>query len=81
VKPGGCLVYITCSIIPEENTEQIAAFLAANAVFSASSGNSLWHRHFGGTSIRARFEPNGLTITPHTTGTDGFYVALMRHGP
>jgi 16S rRNA (cytosine967-C5)-methyltransferase len=79
VKPGGTLVYITCSVLPEENALQATAFLAANPSFSALPGNNAWMSHFSGNRLRARFSPEGgVAVTPHTTGTDGFYVVLMR---
>ena len=77
VKPGGALVYVTCSILPDENGRQAAAFLAAHPEFEAIPGHSLWHSHFSGTKARARFSPEGgVALTPHSTGTDGFYVIV-----
>lgn len=75
VKPGGALVYITCSILPDENAGQAATFLASHPDFVAVPGNKLWMTHFSGTKARARFSPEGgVSITPLLTGTDGFYV-------
>lgn len=80
VKPGGALVYITCSILPEENGGQVEQFLARHPEFMAIPGHSLWHSHFSGTKARARFSPEGgVALTPHSTGTDGFYaIVTMR---
>ena len=81
LKPGGTLVYITCSVLPEENTGQATAFLAANPDFTAVPGNKLWMSHFSGGKLRARFSPEGgVSVTPHTTGTDGFYTIAMQKG-
>lgn len=81
LKPGGTLVYITCSVLPEENARQAAAFLAANPGFTAIAGNKLWMSHFSGAKLRARFSPEGgVSLTPHLTGTDGFYVIAMQRG-
>jgi len=82
VKKGGALVYVTCSILPEENAGQAADFLAAHADFATIPGHSLWHSHFSGTKARAHFSPEGgVAITPHLTGTDGFYVIVtVRNG-
>jgi 16S rRNA (cytosine967-C5)-methyltransferase len=82
LKPGGTLVYITCSVLPEENAKQAEAFLAANSGFTAMAGNKLWMSHFAGSRLRARFSPEGgVAVTPHTTGTDGFYVIAMQRTP
>jgi 16S rRNA (cytosine967-C5)-methyltransferase len=81
VKPGGTLVYITCSVLPAENAQQAGAFLAAHPDFAAIPGNKLWMSHFAGTRLRARFSAEGgIAVTPHTTGTDGFYVIAMQRG-
>lgn len=75
VKPGGAIVYITCSILPQENAEQAAAFLVAHPDFAAVPGHSLWHSQFGGTGARAIFTAEGgIALTPLSTGTDGFYI-------
>ena len=82
VRPGGVLVYITCSVLSPENQGQVEAFLAASPAFEAIPGHSLWHAARGGTGSRALFSSEGgLTVTPHTTGTDGFYVVLLRRRP
>ena len=79
VKPGGHLVYITCSVLPEENQRQATAFLAANPEFSATPANTLWMGHFAGSKVRARFSPEGgVALTPHISGTDGFYCIVIR---
>lgn len=78
VKPGGHLVYITCSVLPEENQRQVNDFLAANSDFRALPANTLWMSHFAGAKVRARFSPEGgVATTPHTSGTDGFYCSVL----
>jgi 16S rRNA (cytosine967-C5)-methyltransferase len=72
VKPGGRLVYVTCSVLPEENEDALAAFLARTPGFTAE----------------ALIEPvaaapgykRGLArqFTPRLTGCDGFFVAALR---
>jgi 16S rRNA (cytosine967-C5)-methyltransferase len=78
VKPGGALAYITCSILPDENGRQIESFLEAHPEFELVPGPGLWHSRIG-AAARARFMPEGgLQLTPLTTGTDGFYFAMLR---
>lgn len=82
VKPGGALVYITCSILPDENSRQAAAFLERHPDFTAVPGNTLWMKHFAGSPARARFTPEGgLLLSPLSTGTDGFYFFMARRNP
>lgn len=77
VKPGGALVYITCSILPQENAEQADRFFSDHPEFSLVAGHSLWHRHFAGSPARVLLPAaGGVVLTPHSTGTDGFYVML-----
>tara|TARA_R110002124_G_scaffold286271_3_gene466659 strand:- start:18656 stop:19948 length:1293 start_codon:yes stop_codon:yes gene_type:complete len=79
LKPGGTLVYITCSILPEENDEQIAAFLAASPAFASIDPQSLWQAAFG-TAAPSGVATGGagIALTPRLTGTDGFYCNAMR---
>jgi 16S rRNA (cytosine967-C5)-methyltransferase len=79
LKPGGTLVYITCSILPEENDDQIASFCAAYSGFSPVSPNEMWQAAFGteppqGTTTQG----SGIVLTPRLTGTDGFYFNALR---
>jgi 16S rRNA (cytosine967-C5)-methyltransferase len=81
VKPGGRLAYVTCSLLRDENEEQAAAFLAANPEFGALSGAEAAEK--AGLPELARFSsPHGagLRFSPATSGTDGFYVCVMRRG-
>lgn len=79
VKPGGRLVYATCSLLAEENTEQVAAFVAANADFRALTGAEIIAGmelpSLNAASIDAG---NGLVLSPGRTGTDGFFVSVLR---
>ena len=79
LKPGGTLVYITCSILPEENDDQVAAFIAANPGFSSTPAAELWQAAFG-TELPLGLETaqGGIALTPRLTGTDGFYFNALR---
>jgi 16S rRNA (cytosine967-C5)-methyltransferase len=79
VKPGGALVYITCSVLPDENAHQAKAFLERHPDFAAVPGNTLWMKHFAGGAARARFSPEGgILLSPLSTGTDGFYLFMAQ---
>jgi 16S rRNA (cytosine967-C5)-methyltransferase len=78
VKPGGLLVYITCSVFDEENRDQIGLFAADNPDFSPVDHEALWQRHFPGRAEAARFVPGGIVLTPARSGTDGFFFAALR---
>ncbi|AHF01994.1 sun protein [Thiomicrospira aerophila AL3] len=69
LKPGGRLLYATCSVLPQENSEQISAFLGAHAdaqLIPISLPAGL-------TSASAL----GWQILPGQAGMDGFYYALL----
>ncbi|HRO03300.1 MAG TPA: RsmB/NOP family class I SAM-dependent RNA methyltransferase [Terricaulis sp.] len=68
VKPGGRLAYVTCSVLPEENEDQAAAFLAAYPDFAPVELSA---------AFPARQRAFGLQMTPLATGCDGFYVAAF----
>ena len=71
VKPGGRFVYATCSMLPEENEEQVAAFLAAHPGFKLVP---LSESAPGLPSAHADY----LSLTPARHGTDGFFAAVMQ---
>jgi len=78
VKPGGRLAYITCSIFPQENQHQVAAFLAGNPDFEAADHAALWRDFWPSAPDRARAVDPGIVLTPARTGTDGFFFASLR---
>ncbi len=83
VKPGGRLVYVTCSVLPDENEERIAAFLDGREDFTpapASEAMAASGRLAEGAKERlARLEGRfgAIQLTPRRTGTDGFYVCVL----
>jgi len=70
VKPGGRLVYVTCSVLPEENEDAVATFLGSYAEF-APVGLEL-------AGLPAYERLIGVQMTPLKTGCDGFYVAVLQ---
>ncbi len=73
VKPGGKLVYATCSLLPQENEEQIEKFLGNHPEFSVLPVNSLK----GDDSIGTRF----MRLSPYRHNTDGFFAAILLRDP
>jgi 16S rRNA (cytosine967-C5)-methyltransferase len=77
VKPGGMLVYVTCSVLPEENDDQMDAMLARHAGYAPldplAGGGEM-----PDLEAAARRTRHGLLLTPARTGTDGFYFAAFR---
>ena len=82
VKPGGRLVYVTCSVLPEENADQIAAFLARAPEFRAELWAEAWTRAF---DVAAPSSADGATthlqLSPARHGTDGFFVSILARAP
>src|SRR5690606_39972513 len=64
---GGILVYATCSVLPEENTQVIEAFLARQAGARELPIN-------GGFGLQ---QPSGRQLLPQPNGHDGFYLAKL----
>ena len=79
MKPGGRLVYITCSVFPAENAGQIDAFLGREPDFSPVDHQGLWEANFPGQEDLARIDKaRGISLTPAKSGTDGFYFAALQ---
>ncbi len=65
VKPGGRLVYATCSVLPEENEDAVAAFLEREPGLRPAA-------------LSGPFAGDGTArLSPLVTGTDGFFVAAL----
>ena len=81
VKPGGRLVYVTCSVLPEENMDRVSEFLGAHPSFEALPWREIWaSANPDATPLTsAAADLHGLLLTPAHHGTDGFFVAVMRH--
>jgi 16S rRNA (cytosine967-C5)-methyltransferase len=78
VRKGGRLVYFTCSLLPEENGDQVQAFLAQHKDFKLVPYKQQWSRTIGGNvPPSADGSKDMLLLTPHQHGVDGFFVAVM----
>ena len=73
VKPGGMLVYATCSILPDENVRQTEAFLLTHPEFTLQPLPETIP-----PGLRQHEGPLGLQLLPHRDSTEGFYIARMR---
>ncbi|MBR0228589.1 MAG: 16S rRNA (cytosine(967)-C(5))-methyltransferase RsmB [Clostridia bacterium] len=73
VKKGGTLVYSTCSILPEENGEQIKRFLASHPDFALAPLPASFDERF-----KAHYTETGLQLLSHRDGVEGFFIARLR---
>lgn len=75
VKPGGRLIYATCSVLPEENEDQVAWFTSENPEFAIMDCRQLWHDCVGGEApVNGPF----MQLSPASTRTDGFFCAVLQ---
>lgn len=74
VKPGGRLIYATCSLLQEENEQQLFSFLKEHSNFAPVPIDQVWSETIGGPP-----PPAGpcLRLSPASTGTDGFFCAVL----
>ena len=72
VKPGGKLIYATCSLLQEENEMQIVNFLSNHNEFE--SGTLAGKDYLQGLNIR---QDHQLSTSPTQTGMDGFFMAVL----
>ncbi len=78
VKPGGRLVYVTCSILPEENRGTLEKFLASAPEFSVVPFGPVWRERIGtDPPASADGRSDTLQLTPASHGTDGFFIAIL----
>jgi 16S rRNA (cytosine967-C5)-methyltransferase len=81
VKPGGRIVYVTCSLLDEENGDQVRAFLQRHGEFSVEKPQAvaaaLGERAY--LFLRAALTTEeGILMTPRRTETDGFFVSVVQ---
>lgn len=73
VKPGGRLVYATCSFLKEENESVTESFLARNPDFSVLDANEVLTRQ----QVDLKLPDQWFRMWPHLHQTDGFFAAVM----
>ena len=77
-KPGGRLIYGTCSLLPQENEERVAALLSRRQDYRVVPVAEVWNATIsalgGGECPESG---NFLRLTPDAHGTDGFFVAIL----
>jgi 16S rRNA (cytosine967-C5)-methyltransferase len=76
-KPGGRLIYATCSVLPVENEERTEAFLKSAPAFTVVDAAHAWRE------AADTHPPPGMGrffhASPRATGTDGFFVCVMEN--
>ena len=72
VKPGGTLVYSTCSVLPEEDENQVTDFLERHPEFEACELPETIPERF------RKYRKAGLQLLEHRDGVEGFYLCRMR---
>lgn len=81
VKSGGRIAYITCSILDAENGAQIRAFCERNGAFGIVSPNDVV-KPLGENAMifsrAAKLTAEGIQMSPRRTGTDGFFVSVLK---
>ena len=70
MKPGGLIIYATCSLLQEENDDVVDAVLAAHP--EVAPAKIAW-----GDAVHAGAGPRARLL-PHKNGTDGFFLAAIR---
>ncbi len=75
--PTGRIVYMTCSVLPEENEHRMEAFLQKYPHFETVNMEKLWERKL--ELPYPLTETRWLKCSPLSTGTDGFFVCVLQH--
>jgi len=73
LKPGGRLVYATCSVLREENEAVVEEFLAAHGDFSQIPVNEIFARR----GVPLTLDGAAMRLWPHRHDTDGFFAAVV----
>lgn len=74
VKPGGRLVYATCSILPQENEHQVTAFLERHPEYKLCPLKDAWPDD---EETTCPSDTDMMRLTPYRNATDGFFAAVL----
>ncbi|MBL4692022.1 MAG: RsmB/NOP family class I SAM-dependent RNA methyltransferase [Magnetovibrio sp.] len=77
VKPGGRLIYATCSLLRDENEDRVDAFLKNHPDFYIVPIQTVWAETIKKSECPDMDESKFLRLTPHSHDTDGFFVAIF----
>ncbi len=75
VKPGGRLIYATCSLLPIENQRQVEAFLERHSGYALLPITSIWAEEW--PALECPVNADMLTLNPADHATDGFFAAVL----
>jgi 16S rRNA (cytosine967-C5)-methyltransferase len=81
LKPGGRIAYVTCSLLMEENDDQVHGFRERHGQFEIvppAGFGALPETVIAELVHAARVTDAGLLLSPRRTGTDGFFVSILR---
>ncbi len=82
VRPGGYLIYITCSVLAAENEDQTYQFIENNPDFELVSAGEVWQDLYGFDAPKPwSSDMMSVTLTPASTQTDGFFFSVLERRP
>lgn len=84
VRPGGRLVYVTCSVLPSENQAQVERFLRDAPAFVPCAVAQAWEENIGGAfpgGAGRQADDGAMLLSPASHGTDGFFIAMLERAP
>lgn len=74
-KIGGRLIYMTCSVLRDENEHIIDRFMAENPDFRFVNLRTIWEKHI--SAPYPHKSENMLRLSPQSSGTDGFFICIL----
>ncbi len=72
------MIYMTCSLLYDENEDQIMDFLNNHTDARLVSYNDIYKKHENNNILKTLSEiPECLALSPYSHGSDGFFVAIL----